>query len=277
MALPGHPPAEPFFLEAGAGSRFCLFHRPVGVVRGALVYLHPFAEEMNRSRRMAALAARALAASGIAVLQVDLYGCGDSSGDFGDASWDGWKADVALAHGWLRTRLDFPVGLWGLRLGALLALDCARSIPVERLLLWQPVTSGSAYLTQVLRLRLAGGLLQDSGDRADTASLKASLRAGVPLDIAGYTLSPGLALPVDALDASALAPACPVHWLELAPAPDRPLSPAASRIVDGWRAHGASVQTQVAAGPQFWATPEITESPALVDATVDACREVVDA
>ncbi len=277
MALSGQAPAEPFFLEAGAGSRFCLFHHPAGACRGALVYLHPFAEEMNRSRRMAALAARALADSGIGVLQIDLHGCGDSSGESGDASWDSWKADVALAHGWLRTRLGGPVGLWGLRLGALLALDCARDAAFDRLLLWQPVTNGSAYLTQVLRLRLAGDLLQEGGDKADTASLKASLRAGRPLDIAGYTLSPGLALAIDALDASALVPSCPAHWFELAPEPDRALSPAAGRTIDGWHAHGAAAQAQLAAGPQFWATQEIAESPALVAMTVDACREAIHA
>lgn len=262
-------PAEPFFLEAGAGPRFCLFHRPAGGCRGALVYLHPFAEEMNRSRRMAALAARALAASGIAVLQVDLHGCGDSGGDFGDASWESWKADVALAHRWLRERLGCPVGLWGLRLGALLALDCAREAGADRLLLWQPVTKGSAYLTQVLRLRVAGDMLQDAGARADTASLKAELRGGASLDVAGYTLSPGLALPIDALDASALAPGCPAHWFELGST----LSPAAANIINGWRASGAGVQSRLAAGPQFWATPEISECPALVEATVNACRE----
>ncbi|GAB3461205.1 hydrolase 2, exosortase A system-associated [Massilia terrae] len=277
MAPPEHrataAPAEPFFLEGGAGPRFCLFHRPAGACRGALVYIHPLAEEMNRTRRMAALASRALAAGGIAVLQVDLHGCGDSGGDFGDASWDSWKADVALAHGWLRTRLDCPVGLWGLRLGALLALDCARGTRADRLLLWQPVTKGSNYLTQVLRLRLAGELLQDGGSKADTAALKAALLGGAPLDVAGYTLSPALALPVDALDASVLVPPCPVHWFEVAGT----LSPAATRTIDGWRAAGASVQAHIAPGQQFWATPEITECPALVEATVNACRETADA
>lgn len=277
MAPPGHAPAEPFFLKAGAGSRFCLFHRPAGHCRGALVYLHPFAEELNRTRRMAALAARALAASGIAVLQIDLHGCGDSSGDFGDASWQSWKADVALARDWLRTRLDCPVGLWGLRLGALLALDCARDVAADRLLLWQPVTSGSAYLTQVLRLRLAGELLQEDGARTDTASLKAQLREDASLEVAGYTVAPALALPIDALDAPTLSPPCPTHWFELAPAPDRALSPAASRIIDGWRAAGADVQGELACGQPFWATQEITECPALVQATVNACREAVDA
>ena len=40
-----------------------------------------WAEEMNKARRMAALQARLLAENGYAVLQIDLHGCGDSSGD----------------------------------------------------------------------------------------------------------------------------------------------------------------------------------------------------
>jgi exosortase A-associated hydrolase 2 len=274
MAPPGHSPAEAFFLEAGAGSRYCLFHAPLRECRGALVYIHPFAEEMNRSRRMAALAARALASHGIGVLQIDLHGCGDSSGDFGDARWETWKSDVLLARDWLHTRLGCPVGLWGLRLGALLALDCARETPVDRLLLWQPVTSGSNYLTQQLRLRLAGDLVQDEGAKASTTSLRAELQAGTPLDIAGYTLLPELALAIDELDAAALPPLRgPVHWFDMIAAPGRTLAPAASRIAEAWRAAGIDLHMELVCGPQFWATPEIAESPELVRATVDAMRE----
>ncbi len=53
---------------------------------------------MNKSRRMAALQARAFAAMGFGVLQIDLFGCGDSSGDFSDARWDIWKQDLAIAR-----------------------------------------------------------------------------------------------------------------------------------------------------------------------------------
>jgi exosortase A-associated hydrolase 2 len=277
MALPGHAPAEPFFLEAGTGSRFCLFHRPPGECRAGLVYIHPFAEEMNRSRRMAALAARTLAAHGVGVLQVDLHGCGDSSGEFGVARWE---ADVALAAGWLRAHLGCEVGLWGLRLGALLALDCARTAvhPLDRLLLWQPVISGSAYLTQLLRLRLAGDLMLDDGPKASTESLRGMLRAGQELEIAGYTLAPELALAIDGIGAAQLAPgSCPAHWFELAAAADRPLSPAANRIVSGWRERGANVHVELVCGQPFWATQEIAECPQLVSATVNAYHEAVHA
>lgn len=270
MALPGSGSAQPFFLQARTGSRFCLFHPPAGPCRAALVYLHPFAEEMNRSRRMAALAARALAAQGVAVLQVDLHGCGDSSGDFGDASWESWKEDVLLAADWLRERTGCPPGLWGLRLGALLALDAAALVQAQRLLLWQPVVKGEQFLTQFLRLRLAGDMLQAGAASGGTRELRERLRAGETLEVAGYALSPALAQSIDALDAGQLAPACPVDWIELGQSP----SPASGRVLARW---GEDVNTIAVPGPQFWSTQEIEVAPALLDATCALFREAVHA
>ena len=43
-----------FFLPRNGGQRLCIYHAARGPsVRGALVYIHPWAEEMNKSRRMA--------------------------------------------------------------------------------------------------------------------------------------------------------------------------------------------------------------------------------
>ena len=116
---------EIFFLPVGDGQRFCIYHPPqTSVERGAVLYLHPFAEEMNKSRRMASLQSRALAEAGYGVLQIDLLGCGDSSGDFSDATWEAWRGDVVHAVAWLRQRTSAPLTLWGLRVGCLLAVEC---------------------------------------------------------------------------------------------------------------------------------------------------------
>src|ERR1035437_6520303 len=131
-----------FYLPTATGQRFCLFHQPNAQTsrRGAVVYVHPFAEEMNKSRRMAAVQAKAMANAGYAVLQIDLHGCGDSSGDFGDSSWESWVEDVTLACGWLQQRCDSDLWLWGLRTGCLLACEAAARIDMSiQLLLWQPV------------------------------------------------------------------------------------------------------------------------------------------
>lgn len=277
-ARPG-PPATPFFLDAAPGRRFCLFHPPARDCRGAVLYVHPFAEEMNRARRMAALQSRALAARGYAVLQLDLYGCGDSDGDFGDARWAIWLDDLARAAAWLDARCGKPLTVWGLRLGALLALDYtrgARPAPAG-MLLWQPVTKGSAYLTQFLRLKMAGALLDDAAAPAGTDALRQALRRGDTVDVVGYDLAPELAAALDALDPmDAMAPPCPVHWFEALNAPGQPAPAAATRIGDTWRARGVDLHVHALHAPPFWSTAETTVSEAWLNATT-AAMEAGDA
>ena len=278
MPVQDAPRAEAFFLQTEPGQRFCLFHPPAGACRGALLYVPPFGEEMNKSRRMAALAARDLAAHGVGVLLLDLYGCGDSSGDFGEARWDLWKQDLALGQQWLRERLGVPVSLWGLRLGALLALDYARAArdPVASLLLWQPVQSGATFLTQFLRLRIANDMLSDDKEKGGgTKALRDQLRAGEALEIAGYELAPALADAIESLDAATLFVAsCPVHWFEAVPADGRPMSPAAAKVTTAWQAAGAAPQIHLVTCPPFWAAQEVTECAALVAATTAVFAEV---
>ena len=262
-----HAPAEAFFLASAPGERLCLYHAPQGACRGALVYVHPFAEEMNKSRRMAALQARALAAQGYGVLQIDLHGCGDSAGEFADARWEQWKDDVSAASAWLGERLQMPVGLWGLRLGALLALDCARTQAVAQLLLWQPVLQGAAFMTQFLRLRVAGAMLDDAAPAAGTAQLRAQLAAGEVLEVAGYALAPQLVAAIDALDVIQILPTCHVNWIEIVAGDDRPITPAALRVAAEWTRLGAPPLLHKVAAAPFWSTQEITQCPELIAAT----------
>ena len=269
QAAPSHPPAHAFFLAAEPGRRFCLYHPPQGKCRGAVLHVPAHGEEMNKSRRMVARQARLLAARGMGVLLLDLYGCGDSEGLSADARWEIWRQDVLLALEWLRPRTDGPLSLWGLRLGALLALDAAQArTDLGAMLLWQPVTDGASYLTQFLRLKLAADMLTANASGADTASLRAALASGVSLDIAGYTITPALAQAIDAASMGALAaPACPVHWLDLAPQAGRSMAPGRAAIArrlgdSGWRLDTAAVH-----GPAFWSTQEIAEAPALLDAS----------
>lgn len=263
--------SESFFVDAAPGRRYCLLHTPAGSARACIVYLHPFGDEMNKSRRMAALQARALAQAGYAVLQIDLYGCGDSSGEFADASWTAWRSDAAAAVAHMRARFDLPVLLWGLRLGALLALDVSREVRPAGLLLWQPVLNGATFLTQFLRLRTAGAMLAGEAEGGTKAS-RAALAAGATLEVGGYALSAALAAGLDALDAGKLAPACPLAWFELAAEAGRTAAPASVRIADGWGAKAV-----MAVGPAFWQTQEIETAPALLAASVDAVDAMLDA
>lgn len=268
-------PFEPLFLDAGpgrAGQRFAVHHRPQGgTLRALVVYVHPFAEEMNKSRRMAALASRALAAQGCAVLQIDLLGCGDSSGDFADASWAEWQADVLLAVQWLRAQHggDTPLWLWGHRAGALLASAAAARLgETAHLLLWQPPAQGATVLQQFLRLKAAADLA--GGGKGVVEGLKQALAAGQTVPVAGYDLAPALALPLGQATLAAPAAASRVVWLETSTRPEPALLPASRSLVDRWLAAGTDVRAQAVPGPAFWQTTEIEDAPALVAATAAA-------
>jgi exosortase A-associated hydrolase 2 len=244
--------------------RFCLFHEPLGPPRAALVYLHPFAEEMNKSRRMAALQARALAAAGYAVLQIDLSGCGDSSGDFIEAHWAGWVEDALSAAQWLRERTDAPLWWWGLRSGTLLGVQAAARLDApSNLLLWQPAVSGKLLLHQFLRLRAVRDMLDGSAPGA-AAQLRAELGNGRAVDIAGYALAPALA---EGLGAAELVP--PPRpgraiWVEIG---NDNSSSAMLSARDQWATAGWDVGLHSLAGSPFWQTAEIETVPALIDLT----------
>lgn len=260
---------QPFFLDGPRGRLLCLWLTPSGrVPRGGVLYLHPFAEEMHKSRRMAALQARALAAAGFAVLQIDLTGCGDSTGDFADASWSLWREDARLAHAWLAARGTGPITLWGLRTGALLAAGMAAELEgVARLLLWQPVSNGDLFMNQFLRIRLAGEMLAEGQSQSGTKVLRAALAAGETLEVGGYGLSPAMSLELSGLRLDQLRPPCPVDWFEIVRDPAAPLPPASQRVVEVWREGGSPVRTHGVQGDPFWITQEITECPGLLEAT----------
>lgn len=275
--MPTPPAPEAFFQPApGGGQRLYLHHLPPSGtdVRGAVVFVHAWAEEMNKSRRMAALAARAMAAEGWAVLQFDLLGCGDSSGEFGDAAWSDWIADVEAAAAWMGERhRGRPMWLWGLRTGALLCADVAgRMQPTPHLLLWQPTVQGKAALQQFLRLKAASAIA-DGGAKAVLDGVRAELDAGRPVEIAGYVMSPALAA---GLGAAALVAPTPVPtdaaprllWLDVTPQADPAASPAQQAAVARWRGAGWQVSADTLTGPAFWQTTEIEDAPALVTATL---------
>lgn len=263
-----------FFLshpESGS-QRFCIHHEAQGPRRGRVVYLHPFVEEMNKSRRMVALQARALAAAGFAVLQIDLAGCGDSAGDFGDASWDGWIDDAVLAAQWLRAhdRADDaagPLWFWGLRAGALLATAAAARLDEPaHFLFWQPATQGKLQMQQFLRLKAAAELA--AGAKGVTEKLRAQLDAGAPVEIAGYMLAPALANGLAAAKLETPAQPARVVWLELSTQEPAELLPASQAPLQRLREAGFTVTAEVVTGPAFWQTTEIETAPALIERTI---------
>jgi len=266
-----HGLPQAFFLPTPTGQRFCLFHPPQGAqCKGRVLYLHPFAEELNTTRRVVAQQARALAQAGFAVLQIDLFGCGDSEGELMQATWEIWLQDAQRAKDWLGEHAAGPLWLWGMRSGSLLCAALAARLPqAPHLLLWQPMIAGQQVLQQFLRLHAAGQWL---GEGSKGESPAKTLASGQSVDIAGYTLTPALASGLGAARMQAVETARPSRliWLETFLQPEPILGPASTTHLDSWRAAGWAVAAQALSGPAFWQTVGTDEPPALFRATLQA-------
>jgi len=254
----------------------------------AILYIHPFAEEMNKSRRMAAMQSRSLANSGYAVLQVDLLGCGDSSGDFGDAKWSAWKDDILVGYRWLRQQTPAPLTLWGLRAGCLLAVAAAVDLPESpNFIFWQPVLSGKQHWQQFMRLKIAGELANGQ-TKGIAEQLKKNLAAGQAVEIAGYRVSSELVRGLETAELFPLAaestiistqlelqsshnPLKPkLTWIELSTRENATLSPVSQKQIEQWQGTGYRVEANVVNGPAFWQTTEIEDAQDLIAATLKA-------
>ena len=267
--------ASPFFLPGHAGNLFALYHRPAGPAgcRGGVLYVHPFANEMNHTRRAAALLARALAGSGWGVLQVDLFGCGDSDGDFRDASWETWIDDLTAASGWLQDRVGGRVGLVGLRLGGLLALDFASRArrDIDRVLLWHPVVNGQQLKTEFHRLRiLSDAIGERAGESATTRELRQEIDPVEPVEVPGYEIMPrlGQAIAETHIAPLGLAAATSIRWVEVVSAVEDPGRPSAQSTVQAWQAAGREATLHLVAGRPFWSSQFIHDPREVTDILV---------
>lgn len=255
MAAPRSSRAQPLFLELNGRRLFALHITPTGPSTGAVLYLPPFAEEMNRCRSHVASMARALATTGQQCLLLDPVGTGESQGEITDSDWNHWRDDALAAARWLRSQGAGPLTLWGIRTGALLAAEVAAGadFAIDRLLYWQPVLDGKMFLNQYLRLRIASQLVNDA-DRETTEQIRERLSAGEAIEIAGYPLTGRLA---DALAARRLAAVQPpagtrVDWIEVVAKPEQPMALPSRKLVDTWLGAGTSVRAETVACPMIW-------------------------
>ena len=274
----GRAPSPPrtFVLAGSRGGLCALYFEPGAAVAplGDMLVVPAFAEEMNRCRAMVSLQARALAELGVGTLILDPYGTGDSAGEFDDATWVQWRADLRRGVAWLDANGHGCRALLGLRLGAVMAAHLARDCPgVRNLLLWQPVLSGKTFYTQFLRIRIATELNLPKRVKS-TAELRAMSAAGQSVEVSGYEIGPPLAAELDAVafDAADWAARVEIDWFEVQTDAAAPLAPASHKTIEGLQSGGARVQAYSVSGPAFWHVHERELAPELIAATAQRAR-----
>ncbi len=262
---------HPEFIEGAQGPVFVLLCVPPGA-KNCILFVPPFAEEMNKSRRQFSLTADALADRGLASLVIDPYGTGDSAGNFDDASWNAWTADVAAAIRWAQSRAVPVVGQVAMRLGCALAADAMSraGLSVHRSLFWQPVANGRQAMTQFLRLRVASSMM-DAGGQETVDTLRQRLASGETLEVAGYPLSAQMVSDIEAvrLDQFIDPRLGHLHVIEVSRSSAADLSPAARSLVAAADAAGLPVSGERIAGEPFWSATEIVTNPTLIERTAE--------
>jgi alpha-beta hydrolase superfamily lysophospholipase len=203
------------------------YHAPAAPWRDlAVVLCQPVGYEAICSYPTQVQLARSLAQAGFPVLRFDYHGTGDASGNDDDpARVQAWSASVEAAIAQARTLSGANhLCLFGLRLGATLAIDAASRVGgVDELVLWAPCPGGKAFVRELR----AGGTEDAEGIRAQ-----------------GFRFAPATVQDLLALDAMKFVQA-PAPRVLLVPRDD---IPAEGPLPKALRARGAQVDVQPLAG-----------------------------
>lgn len=258
------------FVGASGRRLFVMLRAPVLASGECMLVVPPFAEEMNKSRRLVTELARHACRGGKALLSVDLYGTGDSDGEFSEARVGQWIDDLACAMAWSAARGWRVTSVLGIRLGAILAAALVRQRDIEfsRAVFWQPVVSGSRFVDQFLRLRVMASRMENDASES-VAGLRGRLKAGETVEVAGYILSGGLCAEIDALDLRVqLTSSFPaIRWLEVVADIAAPVPPGTQRTIEAARSAGCQIDyAQIACEP-FWMSTEVVVCHELVVAS----------
>lgn len=264
---------DPKFVDGPNGQLLFTIFRPVRPLsqEAAVVCLPPFAEEMNKSRRMLAMQARQIAAEGLLFLLPDLYGTGDSAGDFADADHDLWCRDLQFAVEWLRASGVTDIRFLAVRYGSLFlqsCLPCTQQMR-HRVVLWDPVLSGKTLLDQFLRTKMIAEM--QSGEQSSVSRLRERATEQGQIEVAGYLLTDRMLSSIDKAQLKDLEPDCltDVLWTNTGPLADSPPPANAQSLISSWQSADTSVTYKRIRGPQFWMSPEIQEVPELVAVTTE--------
>jgi exosortase A-associated hydrolase 2 len=265
----GHLAAE--FITTPRGRIFALAHFPDRFEGRCVLVVPPFAEEMNKCRRMVTELAQELVATGYAVIVPDFYGTGDSEGDFADTHCEQWLLDLSATEAWLQAKGWRIDALLGIRAGCLIAAQFAqRRGPVNKTVFWQPVIDGARAFEQFLRLRIAAAAMD--GRKESIAELKQQFSSGIVVDVAGYPLSPALAqqLPKLKLDAPSLSALGRIHWFEVLRSAEASIPVPTANFLKQLDAGNVEATLKTMIGEPYWASAEIVVLPELLAATRSA-------
>ncbi len=238
-----------------------MIHTAAEPPRGpAVVFCNPFGDERKSSALAMARLARRLAGRGAAVLRFDYWGCGDSPGEFVDASVSSRVEDILAAVEFLRAQTRAkPICLLGLRLGATLAVRAAKKLrECAALALIEPVPEGAAYFEGQLRRRLVRRMITGGQGRGKAEK-------GEIIDLDGYAVRRRTLEEMQHLRIEPAELAFDGRVLLVQVSFNEKLRAEIVGLRRAFGAAGASVQVRALVMPPFWSHIDITDTTALED------------
>ncbi len=149
---------EPLWIDARQRRLYAALHRPAQPTsRLAVLLVPPLLHELPRARRLLTEIASSFAAQGIPCLRFDFFGSGDSEGDGEQLDFESMRRDLdAAAHALRAWTGAARLGVLALRAGALPVSSWLEGGgDATRLVLWEPVLEGPAWLRELEHLDAA--------------------------------------------------------------------------------------------------------------------------
>jgi uncharacterized protein len=227
---------KPIFFGDSKRKLYGVYAPPTGASRRshAVLLCYPGLQEYGTShwsfRRLSAMLAR----EGHHVLRFDYFGTGDSAGNVEDGSPDVWVEDIKQAALEL---IDLSgarhLSVLGKRLGASLAARaCRAGLDAQRLVLWDPVVSGRAYVNELEAWDLRRNLLL----------LHSELRKTGRDELLGYPFPPALRAELNGVDLLGEPPP-QVKKLTICASDERAIY---KRLCDAYARHGLPAEYRLA-------------------------------
>ncbi len=205
----------PFFFPNGKYRLFGVLHEVKNTPRKeGFVFCAAFAEEKLWAHRVMVNFARELVARGYPVLRFDYMGNGDSEGNFEESSLETMISDTKCAVRTLREKITDvdSINVLGLRLGATIAaLSANENRSAGKLILWEPVINGTAYMREMLRINLSTQTAVYKKILHNTEALIQMMKNGATVNVDGYEMAWPLyeqVVRVDLLDGSNSSDVC---------------------------------------------------------------------
>lgn len=234
----------PLLFGAADAPLYGVHHPPQATpTNTGVVLCYPFGQEYMRAHRACRQLSLLLAKKGFHVLRFDYTGTGNSHGEIGDASVERWVGDVVAAVEELKELSDVAaVSVIGLRLGGVFAELAARGRrDIDRLVVWDPVVSGSEYV-ETLRREIAVERSHSYGPPSGNRELPDGA-----IHYNGFVMPGRLRHGIEALRLDAEVPQGPGRVLQLVSHEE----PSFTRLREAWRAH-PGFRYQFTPAPHDW-------------------------